>query len=604
MSPSDSNAAGPDAGTPERPGDSKVLARLERLPKRAGAVMLVVAGLVVFGPALFTDLSLDDHVHTAMLRGAYPVDRAPWDLYNLIDDESRPHLLERGILPWWTHPSLQVNFFRPLASLLRALDYALFGTAPLLPHVHSFLWWLAAAFAARALFHRLLPSRAATLATWIFAFAPSHAIPLSWLANREVLVSLALGISGLLAYLTWRDSRSLIHATVATTLFAGAVAAGEYGLAFTAYVGAFELFRRGEGLWTRATGLLPAVVPAVAYLAVRSTLGCGAVGSGTYVDPLENPEGFLFVAPWRFMALALDAWFGIDRRPFFAHLWPWLLVATVLLVASIVAVVLRPALSAMTAPQRRATGWLLVGSLGSLVPMLAAAPSTRLLGVAGLGIAAVVGSGLAHAWFASPSPTVRGWPQRLASLSAIVLGTVHLLQGPIVAWESGRANSEATGRATESVAALNTRLGEVDAQDLVLIRGSGGASVHFPFAIDPEGEVTPRRFNLLSQTGHVLVRRVAKRRIELTAAREGTLIPIGEGNVWTDVTHRFEVGAVYRLPNARVTVKALYLGAPRVVTIDFDHDLDKTSLRWFTERDGAYVESPPLKVGMGQPHGS
>jgi hypothetical protein len=30
-------------------------------------------------------------------------------------------------LPWWTSPELKLAFFRPLASALVALDYALFG---------------------------------------------------------------------------------------------------------------------------------------------------------------------------------------------------------------------------------------------------------------------------------------------------------------------------------------------------------------------------------------------------------------------------------------------------------------------------------------------
>lgn len=600
MLPSEPHATDPG----RRSGDSNVLRRLERMPRRIGALLLVAAGLVVFGPALWTELSLDDHIHTAMLRGAYPVERAPWDLYNLVDDESRPRLVERGILPWWTHPSMKVHFFRPLASLLRALDYALFGTAPFPPHLHSFFWWLWAAFAARALFHRLLPPRAAGLATWIFALAPCHAIPLNWLANREVLVSLALGISALLAYLRWRESRSLVQAALATVLFAGAVAAGEYGVAFAAYVGAIELFRRGDGLWARATGLLPAVVPFAGYLLVRAELGCGAVGSGSYVDPLRNPEAFLWLAPPRFLSLVIDGWLGIDRRPSLALYWPWLLLATGALVVAIVMAALRPALATMDLLQRRTIGWFLLGSFGSLVPMLAAAPATRLLGVAVLGVAPVVGTALAHAWFEASPSTERTWGQRLAALSALILGMVHLLQSPIMAWEVTRGNAAATRLATASVAELHGQLGDLATSDVVLVRGGGSSSGHLPFAIDPEGMVVPRRYNLLSQTGHVLVRRTARRRLELTAARDGALIPLGEANVWTDGTHRFEVGGVHRLPNARVTVKALNHGVPRVVTVDFDQELGVKSLRWFTEKGGTFVETPPPKIGMGQPHGS
>src|SRR5262249_28411875 len=144
-------------------------ATTERRRSRLLVALLFLIGAVIYLPALRSSYLLDDYLHASMISGTFPVARGPFDLYNFVDDGDRTILIDRGLLPWWSHPALKIRFFRPLSSALLYADHKLLGNGPLLLHVHSFLWWASAVLAARALFRRLLAKRAAALATVIFA---------------------------------------------------------------------------------------------------------------------------------------------------------------------------------------------------------------------------------------------------------------------------------------------------------------------------------------------------------------------------------------------------------------------------------------------------
>ncbi len=589
----------PDAPQEPSPGESPVVRWFtRRIPSWAGPALLALAGLFCFWPALQADFTLDDDVHAAMVYGTYPAHRAPYDLYNLVDDTSRAALLERGVLPWWTHPALTIRFFRPLASVLRWGDYTVFGNSALAQHAHSFLWWLALAFGARALFRRLLPGRAAALATVIFALAPCHAIPLVWLANREALVSLAFGLPGLLAYVRWREEASPRQGALAALLFTGALAAGEYGLAFTGYVVAFEVFRRREALGRRALGALPFLLPLLAYLGLRTALGYGASGSGFYADPLHDPATFLRFAPSRFVALLLDGWFALDRETFFASLWQWFFVGFALWGLLLVVLAVRPTHADLDAPTRVHLRWLLLGSTLSVVPMLAVVPSARLLGVAVIGIAAVVGLVIERAWFA-PEPRRRFGG--FASLAVLALAFTHLVHGPTSAWLTGHAYHASTQHSVKARDGLRARLGAMADTDLVVMRGGPAAPFHLAFSLDRERHELPASYSVLTQTGHALALRRGPRTLELIAAQNDTLILLGEANIYVDMRREFTVGEVLTLPHARGTVLALTGTRPRIMQFEFDHDLDASPLTWVTETGAGYTPAPPPAEGMGMP---
>jgi hypothetical protein len=47
----------------------------------------------------------------------------------------------RRLLPWWSDPTIHIDFARPLTALTHVLDYALWPGTPALRHLHSLLWF-------------------------------------------------------------------------------------------------------------------------------------------------------------------------------------------------------------------------------------------------------------------------------------------------------------------------------------------------------------------------------------------------------------------------------------------------------------------------------
>ncbi|MGH7435431.1 MAG: hypothetical protein ACRENE_07135, partial [Polyangiaceae bacterium] len=282
-------------------------------PARRWVWWALVAGAVaVHVPALRTPFFLDDYVQIAMADGTYPGRHGALDLYDFIDDTNRHELLDMGVFPWWTDPKLVVRFLRPLSSLLLWADHKVFGRVALLFHLHSLVWWALASVAVLVLYRRCFSQRVAVLATVAFALSPCHVLPLAWIANREALVSTALGAFALAAYVRWREKWRAIDGLASLGLFALALTAGEYTLQFTGYVLAIEVIRRREGPWRRAVGLATFGLPAAAYVVAHTVLGYGAHGGGLYHDPIHEPGQYLQGAPRRLAVLLTSGWLGTD----------------------------------------------------------------------------------------------------------------------------------------------------------------------------------------------------------------------------------------------------------------------------------------------------
>src|SRR5665213_1482040 len=161
---------------------------------------ILAAGAAVNRAAVRATFALDDFAQRAMIEGTLTLRRGPFNLYDLIADDNRAALLDRGVIPWWSEPNLTMRFLRPLPSLLVWVDHRLFGNGAFGPHVFSFLWWAAAVLAAHVLYRTAVGRRAAWIATLVFALSPTLAIPLVWLANRTVLLSVTFGALALALY--------------------------------------------------------------------------------------------------------------------------------------------------------------------------------------------------------------------------------------------------------------------------------------------------------------------------------------------------------------------------------------------------------------------
>jgi hypothetical protein len=223
--------------------------------------LLLALAVVVQLPAVKAQFMSDDYDQAAMVDGGYPGGQGPFNLYDFINNENRHDIIDLGIFPWFMSPKLFIRLLRPLPSILIWADHRLFGSNALWPHVHSLLWWALACVAVYALLAQCFNARVAAIGTIIYTFAPCHSFPLVWLANREALISNALGVAALAAYARWREGLRPRAGLLALALSALALSAGEYTLGFTGYIAAMEVVRRRESLARRALCLACFALP-------------------------------------------------------------------------------------------------------------------------------------------------------------------------------------------------------------------------------------------------------------------------------------------------------------------------------------------------------
>ncbi len=558
--------------------------------------LLLLAGALIYLPALRSPFLLDDYLHASMIDGTFPAHRGPFDLYNFVNDADRSTLIERGMLPWWSHPRLVIRFFRPLSSALLWADHRLLGNAPIPLHVHSFLWWAGAILAARALFRRLFSERVAWIATVIFALAPCHALPLAWLANREALVSLTFGALGLAAYVRWREQRAALDGAFAAALFSLSLLGGEYGLSFAGYVLAFEIVRRREPYARRALGLLAFVGPTAAYLTARSARHYGSVGSGFYSDPIRDPAAFLRTAPRRLVMLLADAWLSLDNETLSSSTPAWLLAIGAALAVAILFIPVRGLLRDLAEAERRAASFMLFGSVLALAPVLAVVPSPRLLGACLLGTAPIVALLLDRAWFPLKIAPRRGHAE-LGGLVALLLGFAHLVHAPLTSWLVGRHFQRSASLFADHAAELRARLDDPAHTDVVIMRGMGGA-FFLPFALDHLGQL-PARWRILAQTGHALALRRGPRTLDIIVPPDQSVFPPGQNNLFRNDEIKMAVGDTFKVPGMHVTVLEVGEQGPRTIRYQFDRDLEAAPLVWITERYEGFPDAAPPKVGFG-----
>jgi hypothetical protein len=568
-------------------------AKTSRL-QRAILPLVAVFGLLVHLPVLSTPQFLDDYNQFAMVDGTYPSRPGPLDLYDFITDANREALIERGILPWWTHPRMELRFLRPLPSALLWFDYRVFGArGGFFEHLSSLFWWALASVAVFALARKLFSWRVATIVVLVFAVAPCHGFPLSWLANREALISTALGTFGLIAYTRWRESRLLQDGLVSLALFATAMLAGEYSLCFAGYIAAIELTRKGESLPRRALGLSCFVGPALVYLAIRHGLHYGAFGTGYYHDPLRDFGSYASSMPRRLAVLFTTAWVGIDDR-----LWvnepAWKLGLLTMATIAALAVPVRRMLASLDDPAKRSARWLLWGSVFSIAPVIAVGPSVRLLEIPMVGVATGVALVLEHAWFPSRPQPRRGAPEWVGFV-ALVLAFVHLVRAPLDSWITHRYLRTVAMVFDEQMHWLHER---AEGKEVVVILRANLFQTLF---------VTPLRVgsapvrDLSFGSGRSLLLRTTPNTIELVAGPQ-PLFPVGPEDLVRNDDAPLTPGDTVELPGMKATVLALRDdGTPRRVRFEFDRDLDDASFLWVVERGTGFEEQKLPAPGFGTP---
>lgn len=468
-----------------------------------------VGGLLVHASALDAGYAPDDYLQLAMVDGSFPTRRAPWDLFALVHAGEVAALQDGGVLPWFAHPDLKLAALRPLASLLVWFDYRVLRSIWLM-HVHSFVWYVALLIVLAALVRRMLPKTVTALAVLLFALDAAHAIPLALVANRALLLSAVFGVVGLWAHHRHR-AEGWRPGALAPVGFALSLLCGEYGLPMLGYLLAYEAFFSRDGWGRRATALAPAAILGALYFAAHVALDYGARASAVYVDPLEAPGDFAREALDRLPALlgselVLSAASALETTAL--GLWPSVVAAVALLTGLGVAA---PGLRAHGRPIAFFAG----GALLSLLPLLAAPPSSRLLVLPSIGGSAAMAWLIIAAWQAARER--RGAARWLARASAAALGAVHLIGAPIEARHrvSDWAGQHAIARRILAAAPLDDRI--LGSQTVVLLNMLDSFSVvTTPWIRHEQGHPLPRNFRVLTMTEQrLVVRRTSADSFEL-----------------------------------------------------------------------------------------
>ncbi len=573
-----------------------MIIRAQPSPRQASVwfALVLALGVLTFLPTLRSPLMFDDYLHVAMIEGTYPAKRSPLDLYNFVSDADRAVLRDRGVIPWWSSPQLTIRFFRPLSSALMWADHKAFSNRASLLHLHGLVWWMLAVSAVRRLLRRVLSERVAMLAVTVFALGQWHATPLAWIANREAIVSLALGTFAFDAHVQWRERRTARAGLVAAFLFALALLSGEYALAFGGYVLAWELTRRSEPIVRRLGGLVPFVAAAVPYLVIRSYLGYGTRGTSFYSDPIHAPLVFLKTAPSRILTLFVDGWLSVDAHAWTEAQasWGFALAVTGLGVALLA---VWSIVNSIDEVGRGVALAFFVGSVLALLPVLAVAPTPRLLGISAIGIGVVVALLLEHAWFRSDTKS-----SGLVGLVAMGFAFVHFIYGPTNAWLTCQQLRKTADSFAASALQLGNKIDDLPKADLVVVRGLGGMFFG-PFSLDGIG--TPvAHWRILSQTGHVLLLRKDARTIDVVLPTGRSLYPTGDANLFRSDAEAMNAGDELTAQGMRATViDVAKSGGPSHVRFEFDRDLDDPALRFLSERFDGFHDVALPAAGFGMP---
>jgi hypothetical protein len=465
-------------------------------------------------------------------------------------------------------------------------------------HLHSVVWWVAAALAVRALYMRTYSARVANIGAIVFALSPAHAMPIAWLANRETLVSLTFGALALASYSAFRENVRVRDGTKAFLFFALALfGGGEYALSLGGYVLAIELVRaRGrEALTRRALGFATFGVPALAYVVTRAKLHYGTLGSGYYSDPTNAPARFLAKVPARIAALLGDGWLTVETA-WGAEWQTWAVAIAVIAFGAIAALAARHMRAEVDANVRRDSAWLGAGSVISLVPMLAVVPNMRLMGAPMIGIAAIVALVVDRAWF----PDERPIAPEVVRFCAIVLGFAHLVHAPVTTWLVSRQIEGDAANFQARAEWLRERLARADAstpEDVRVGVVRGLAGVFFvPFATG----TLPAHWYVLAHTGHELVVRESERTLLVRVPDDHSLFPKGEANLYLDEDDaKFHLGEQFEVPGMRVTILAVGPAGPRQARIELDRDAD--SLVWIRDDNDTLNDAELPRQGFGAP---
>lgn len=560
--------------------------------------MALVAALLT-APSLTGGLATEDWLHKG-LAASTKVSLLRVNLFGHEHPLSASELSRRfvefriaGFWPWTTDPTLDISFFRPIASLTHLVDYRLWPDHPALMHAESIAWYAALALAVAGLYRRLDgPTWPSGLAAMLYAADDAHGHAVGWLINRNAIMA---GLFGVLALISWdrfrRHGARPAAAASTVLLLALCLGSAEAGLSIAGYFVAYTLFidqAPGRNRWLNATIWMATF--ALWALVYRRT-GHAVRGSGLYVDPVTAPaewasqlleRGFvLFMG--QYGAPFSDAW--SRSRPFvqgfvtlFAVSFTWLVVRLVL---------------PLLRRDRAARFWAL-GSVLAIPPACSTFCEDRLLFFVGIGAMPVIVAFVKRAWEGRRSPEGRLPDLALAAFWVAVHGIAAPALLPVRSLYMKRYDARLAAARDTAFA------GTSRSSTLVLVNGEDfyftGMLAQTRVA---RGEPVPSRLLTLAGTpDEVTLRRLDAHALEVTP--EGGFLTRVFNRIYRSAAHPLHRGDHVDLTGIDVTVADTSARRePMVAVFRFPTSLDSPEyqFRIWDERSARYEPFTPPPVG-------
>ena len=261
---------------------------LEKWLADSRAYILVLSCAILLLPSVFTGLSMDDNFLCSVMlqRNIIPnLPNSPLDAFAFlqINNHGLQQLIERGILPWWTHPHIRIAFWRPLSAFTHWLDFTIYPNMPWLMHVHSLLWYVILCMIVLLFYRRFFSAYwresfpaariiyVAGLAALMYAADDARGMAMGWISNRNASISAIFAITALLLHDRWRQQGWVPGAFMAPFCLGMGLLGGESAVAIFGYLFAYELFISRGSLLSRLFSLIPCAAVVVIWGIVYST---------------------------------------------------------------------------------------------------------------------------------------------------------------------------------------------------------------------------------------------------------------------------------------------------------------------------------------------
>jgi hypothetical protein len=563
---------------------------------------LWVLPLLAALPAVFTGYVLDDLQQQSMVRGTYDSSPRAWDdLYCFSPGPGQG--IDPAILSWWDDPQSSLCFLRPISSFSLWLDHTYLWRWPVLPHLHSIVWFLALWCVWRAILLRYLPVRIVNLALLLTALSGALAMTTGWIASRHALVGGVLGIAGLHHSLASRDpvnsrtasrtGRELLGGfLIALGLLSSEMVLGVFG-----FLVAREWLTRDGQRQLRRGALARIIVYALcglAYVSAHARLGYGAPKYALYLNASADPWTFLRSVPERLLALTGDQVLGLP-----SDLWVYpnltvLLAVVCMFGAAMFSIALLRLWPALQDPELSALRWLGLGALLSLAPALSGMAGGRALTIAAFPVNALIAACLlsGDSSLGAPGSRRRRWgvlAQRTLAAGAFVGNP-----GAHFAWffvlftldqvgEKSLPDSQVSCAPNADVYMVDaSQLGAVAWYARYWLKDKLHAQHYRQLTMSPIGaerirltRTGPARLSMLS-SGGPLVGEMA--------------IPPGSGEV-------FHVGMTRKYEDYSVHVKQVSAQGPTEIEFELARTLDDPQLCVFIQDDARLYQFKPPAVG-------